>query len=111
MINDESLAQIRKLQDSTKNFLWQPSLQESEPPRLLGDPVYSSPFMPTPQSGNIAILYGDFKNYFVIGERGSRVVKPLRELYAMSDLTAFLMIERVDAVLTDTNAVKGLYVS
>ena len=111
LINDESLAQIRKLQDSTKNFLWQPSLQESEPPRLLGDPVYSSPFMPTPQSGNIAILYGDFKNYFVIGERGSRVVKPLRELYAMSDLTAFLMIERVDAVLTDTNAVKGLYVS
>lgn len=110
LINDESLAQIRKLKDSSQNFLWQPSLQESEPPRLLGAPVYSSPFMPTAQSAKIAVLYGDFKDYFVIGERGQKVVKPLRELYAMSDLTAFLMLERIDAVLTDTQAVKGLYV-
>lgn len=110
LINDESLAQIRKLKDSSQNFLWQPTLQESEPPRLLGAPVYSSPFMPTAQSAKIAVLYGDFKDYFTIGERGQRVVKPLRELYAMSDLTAFLMLERIDAVLTDTQAVKGLYV-
>ena len=51
--------------------------------------------MPTAQSAKIAVLYGDFKDYFVIGERGQRVVKPLRELYAMSDLTAFLMLERI----------------
>lgn len=110
LMNDETVARIRKLKDSTQNFIWQPSLTDSEPPKLLGAPVYTSPYMPATSSANIPVLFGDF-NYYTIGERGQRVFKPLRELHALSDLTDFLMIERVDAILTDKKAIKGLYVS
>ena len=109
LINDASLAHIRKLKDSTQNFLWQPSLAAGEPPTLLGAPVYSSPFMPTMATGNIAVLYGDF-SFYKIAERGQRSMRALRELYALQDLTAFLMIERVDGILTDSAAVRGLKV-
>lgn len=107
LINDASLAHIRKLKDSTQNFLWQPSLAAGEPPTLLGAPVYSSPFMPTMATGNIAVLYGDF-SFYKIAERGQRSIRPLRELEALRDLTIFLLIERVDGILTDSAAVRGL---
>lgn len=110
LMSDETVATIRKLKDSTQNLIWQASLIDSEPPKLLGAPVYTSPFMPHISSGNIPVLFGDFKA-FVIGERGQRIFKPLRELHALSDLTTFLMIERVDSILTDHKAVKGLYIS
>ena len=60
-----------------------------------------------PTIKNKNIIVGDF-SYFVIGERGNRQVRHLRELYAMSDKTAFLMLERVDCVLTDRHAIRGL---
>lgn len=107
LINDSTLANIRRLKDSTQNFLWQPSLTEGEPPQLLGHRVYTSSFMPPTASGNTCVLFGDFSRV-VIGERGNRQVRPLRELYAMSDKTAFLMLERVDVALTDRHAIRGL---
>jgi HK97 family phage major capsid protein len=110
LMSDETVAKIRKLKDSTQNLIWQASLTDSEPPKLLGAPVYTSPFMPTASSHNIPVLFGDF-NAFVIGERGQKIFKPLRELHALSDITTFLMIERVDSILTDHKAVKGLFVS
>lgn len=109
LINDETLRHIRLLKDNTQNFVWQPSLTSEEPPRLLGAPVYTSSFMPTMASSQIAVLYGDFSTY-KIGERGERTVQTLTELHALSGMTGFLMTERVDGILTDTSAVKGLYV-
>ena len=79
LMSDETVAKIRKLKDSTQNFIWQPSLTDSEPPKLLGAPVYTSPYMPAASSSNIPVLFGDF-SYFVIGERGQKIFKPLREL-------------------------------
>lgn len=108
LVADSTMANIRRIKDNTGNFIWQPNLQEDEPPRLFGQPIYTSPFMPPMESGNVAVLYGDFADYFIIGERGQREVKPLRELYALSDQTAFLMIERIDAALTNLESVKAL---
>ena len=99
---DSMLAQIRKLKDSTQNYIWQPSLQESEPPRIFGVPVYTSPAMPTD-----TIAFGDFSAY-VIGDRGGRTLKSLHELFAVEDLAAFIMLQRVDGILTDSNAIRLL---
>lgn len=107
LTSDETLALIRKLKDSTQNFIWQPSTQEGEPSRLFGQPILTSPFMPSPESGKIAVLYGDF-SYYVIAERGQRTVRALRELFALQDISAFLMLERIDGKLTDPEAVRGL---
>ena len=107
LTSDETLAQIRKLKDSTQNFIWQPSLLESEPARLFGQPIYTSPYMKSPESGKICVLYGDF-SYYVIAERGQRMARALRELFALQDISAFIMLERIDGKLTDLEAIRGL---
>lgn len=108
LMSDSVLSIVRKMKDAVGRFIWEPSLTEAEPARLFGYPVFTSPFMPALESGNVVALFGDFKDYYLIGERGQRVFKPLRELYAMSDQTAFLMIERIDAKLTNLEAIKAL---
>lgn len=107
LVSDETMALIRRLKDSTQNFIWQPSLTESEPARLLGRPIYSSPYMPSPDSGKIAVIFGDWE-YYVIAERGQRTCRALRELFALQDVSAFLMLERIDGKLTDAQALRGL---
>lgn len=108
LVSESLLAQLRAIKDNTGNYILQPRITESEVDRLFGQPIYTSPFMPSFASGEIVALYGDFKDYFIIGERGQRLFKPLRELYALSDETAFLMLERIDAKLIDLSAVKAL---
>ena len=108
LMSDSLLAIVRKMKDQVGRFIWEPSMTEAEPAKLYGYPVYTSPFMPSLASGNVIALFGDFADYFLIGERGQRVFKPLRELYAMADTTAYLMLERVDAKLTNLEAIKAL---
>lgn len=43
LVNDATLAQIRKFKDSTQDYLCQASYQAGEPDRLLGYPIYTSP--------------------------------------------------------------------
>lgn len=108
LAGDAAINNLRRLRDATSNFLWQNSLTEGEPPTLLGAKIFTSPFMPAVESGQVPLLFGDFADYFVIGDRGDRVIKPLHELYALSDCTAYLMIQRTDSRLTNDEAVKGL---
>ena len=107
IVNDSTIALLRKFKDSTQNYLWQPSYVASEPPRLFGQPVYTSAFMPPPSTGNVVVIYGDF-DYFTIADRGQRAFKPLRELYALQDSTGFLMVQRVDSAITNLEAFKAL---
>ena len=107
LMSDVTLAKIRRLKDNTQNYLWQPSLIQGEPDKILGYNVYTSNYLPPAESGNVPVLFGDF-SAFVIGDRGNRQFRPLRELYALSDKTAFLMLERVDCILTDRHAIRGL---
>ena len=109
VLNDTTLAVVRKLKDSTGNFLWTPALTDAEPDRLFGYPVYTSAYAPEIATGAIVALFGDFSRYLV-GQRGVLVMRRLDELHAANDLTAFVMIERVDAVLADSAAVVGLKV-
>ena len=107
VLNDATLALIRKLKDQNQAYLWQPSYTQNEPDRLFGFPVYTSAFAPLAVSGNAFIAFGDF-SYYKIGDRGTRAVRVLNELFAGNDMTAFLMLERVDGVLVLPEAVKAL---
>lgn len=102
LMADSTLGLIRKIKDADQRFIWEASLQNSEPPSISGYPVYTSPAMPTD-----TIAFGDFSSY-VIGDRGGRTVKALHELFAVEDLAAFIMLQRVDGILTDSNAIRLL---
>lgn len=107
LMHDSTLAILRRLK-SDFSYYWQASTAEGEPSRLAGYPVYTSSFFPAgEESGTVSMAFGDFSK-FIIADRAVRTFKPLRELYALNDLSAFLMIERVDGRLVDKAAIKLL---
>ena len=107
IINDQTLAAIRKLKDANQAYMWQPSYQMGEPDRLLGYPIHTTPFMPTAEAGKAALVFGDY-SYYNIGDRGSRSIQELRELFAGNGMIAFVMKERVDGKLVLPEAVQML---
>ncbi|MDR1606383.1 MAG: phage major capsid protein [Streptococcaceae bacterium] len=107
ILNDATIALLRKLKDSNGAYLWQPSVQAGEPDRLLGYPVYTSAFAPVVEAGKPAIAFGDF-SYYNIGDRGVRSFDQLRELFAGNGMVGFLAKERVDGKLILPEAVQIL---
>ena len=105
--NDQTLALLRKLKDSTGQYLWQPSYQAGEPDRLLGYNIHTSAYVPTVAAGKPVLAFGDY-SYYNIGDRGSRSFAELKELYAGNGMVAFLAKERVDGVLLLQEAVQLL---
>lgn len=107
IVNDATLAIIRKLKDGNGQYLWQPSAIAGEPDRLLGYPLRTSAFMPTAQAGAKAVAFGDFK-YYNIGDRGPRSFAELKELFAGNGMVGFVAKERVDGKLVLPEAIKVL---
>ena len=104
IMNDKMIATIRTYKDQNGAYMWQPSLVQGEPDRLLGFPVYTSQYAP---EDSIAI--GDF-SYYNIGDRGVRSFKQLTELFAGNGMIGYVAKERVDGKLVLPEAVQILKV-
>jgi HK97 family phage major capsid protein len=109
IMNDSTVKAIRKLKDSTGQYLWQPSIKEATPDTILSRPLYTSAYAPEIGAGNKAIAFGDFK-YYWIADREGRVFKRLNELYAANGQVGFMATQRVDGKLTLPEAVKILQI-
>lgn len=109
IMNDQTIAALRKLKDNNNNFIWQPSYQAGEPDRLLGYTLHTSAFAPKQAAGAKAIAFGDF-SYYNIGDRGVRSLQELKELFAGNGMVGYLMKERVDGLLVLPEAVKCLQI-
>lgn len=107
LMNDATVAAIRKLKDLNGAYIWQPSLTAGEPDRLLGFPLYASPKVPTMAAGARAIAFGDFSCYW-IADRAGRTIKRLNELYATNGQVGFTCTERVDGKLILPEGIKIL---
>jgi HK97 family phage major capsid protein len=95
LMKDITVSALRKLKDSNGAYLWQPSVQAGQPDRLLGYPLYTSPYVPAAEAGSLPIAFGDFSNYW-IADRMGRTVQRLNELYAGNGQVGFIASERVD---------------
>ena len=107
VLNDSTIKAVRKLKDSTGQYLWQPSLAVGTPDTLLGRPVKTSAYMPVIAAGAKTIAFGDF-SYYWIADRQGRSFKRLNELYAANGQVGFLGSQRVDGKLVLSEAVKVL---
>lgn len=100
IMNDRTLLSLRKLKDNNGNYMWQPSYQAGEPDKLLGYSIFTSAYAPA-----AAIAFGDM-SYYNIGDRGTRSIAELRELFAGNGMIAYVAKERVDGKLVLGEAVQ-----
>ena len=107
ILNDQTIASIRKLKDENGQYMWQPALVAGEPDRLLGYECLTSPFAPVAAAGKPFIAFGDFK-YYNIGDRGTRSFQELKELFAGNGMIGYVAKERVDGKLILPEAVQLL---
>ena len=107
VMNDSTMRYIRKLKDTTGQFLWQKALHEGEHETLLGKPIYHSPFAPEVAAGAKPILFGDL-SYYWIGDRRGITFRRLNERYADTGQVGFLASKRLDGKLILPEAIKCL---
>lgn len=106
MLNDSTLAAVRKLKDGQGNYLWQSgNVQAGIPGTINGRPFSINQAMASLATGNRVMVFGDFGKYFV-RKVGTPVIGVMRERF-WPDLGIAGLI-RFDGELGDTAAVKHL---
>jgi len=108
MFNNGTLSVIKQMKTSTEGIpLWLPGVAAREPDTILGKPYTVNQDMPNYASGQKAIIFGDFSNYFIRDVRGASLLR-LVERYAEYLQVGFLMYSRHDAGLAVPSAIKYL---
>ena len=107
ILNDSTVKAIRKLKDGNGNYIWQPSVRDGEPDKILNRPYRTSIYVPELAAGNRVMAFGDY-SYYWIADRQGRSFKRLNELFATTGQVGFLASERVDGKLILSEAVKTL---
>lgn len=69
LLNGTLLAQLRKLQNSIGQPVWQAALAAGQPETLLGRPLLEIPDMPDAAAGTTPIMFGDFGTGYRIVDR------------------------------------------
>lgn len=112
--HDSFFKAVRKLKQKvttsgTTPYLWEESFQAGEPARLLGIPVYASPYATAfgSTAGATLAVIGDFQ-HFVMAERSGMEVQVLRELYAGNGQIGYMGEMRLDAKIARTDAFRTL---
>lgn len=109
VMNRLSHGAVRKLKDTTNQYLWSPSLGAGQPPTLLGYPLTEMAAMPNIAAGAKPIAFGDFqRGYLVIDRAGVRV---LRDPYTSKPNILFYTTKRVGGGVYDPEALKVLNIS
>ena len=106
LLRDASVATLRKIKDTTGQYIWQPSTQVGSPDTMLGKPVFTDPNFAAVALGAKSIVFGDISQYFVRLAGGVRFERS--DDYAFNtDLVTFRCLVRGDGILADqTGAVK-----
>lgn len=116
LLGDSTAALVRKIKDSTGNYIWERSIQVGNPPTIEGRPIYIDPFLPAytgvpaTDSTKRIVYFGDFSSLAVRIAGGIRFERSTEAAFG-ADQTAFRAIVRTGAVALDANAVKFLILS
>lgn len=104
IMNDLTLAAIRKFKDSTGQYLWQPSLQAGVPSLLAGYPVATDDNVADIAANSLSIAFGNFQRaYVVVNRRGIAV---LRDPYTAKPFVKFYTTKRIGGGIQNYEAVK-----
>lgn len=105
MGNGKAIATLRKLQDGAGNYVFQPSLAENTPDRVLGFPLIENPAMADPATSAKSLIAGHLPSYLVRQVGGIRLDRS-DDFAFSSDLVTFRATFRVDGGLPQSSHVK-----
>lgn len=89
IMNDQTIALLRKLKDNNGAYLWQPAVQAGEPDRLYGYPVYTSEYVPTVVTANLSlplVISATITSVTVVCVHSTNFVNSLRAMVWLASL-------------------------
>jgi len=102
--NSSTAGAIRKLKDSTSQYLWQPGYQLGEPDRLLGYPTSTWEQMASVGANTFPVGFGNLKRGYLIAQRvGLRVT---RDEVTNPGYVRFYIRRRIGGIPLNNNAIK-----
>ncbi|WP_321968781.1 phage major capsid protein [Paraburkholderia tropica] len=108
-MNRNTQRDIRKLKDGQGNYLWQPSYVAGQPATLAGYPVTEVPDMPDVAANSTPVLFGDFKqSYLIVDRMGVRV---LRDPYTAKPYVLFYTTKRVGGGLLNPEPMRAMKIA
>lgn len=106
IMNSVTTGQVRKLKDTTNQYLWQPSLQAGQPDLILGKPVETWEQLSDPLGGAFPLAFGDFRQGYLLTERtGLRIT---RDNVTNVGYVRFYVRRREGGIVLNNDAVKWL---
>lgn len=108
IVRDSTVGAMRKIKDTTGQYLWSPGLTGNATDTFLGKPVLVDPGVAATAVNAKSVIFGDMSQYFVRMVNGIRFERS--DDYAFNtDLVTFRALMRADGALVDlTGAVKYL---
>ena len=109
LMNDATLATIRKMKDGDGNYIWVPGLKDGAPDTLLGKPVEIDDNVDDIAANKYPIFFANFKRaYLIIDRQGVRV---LRDPYTSKPYVLFYTTKRVGGGIVMYEAIKCLKIA
>lgn len=103
-MNSTTAGVVRKLKDTTNQYLWQPSLIVGQPDTLLGKPISVWEQMAAIANNAHPIAYGNFRRGYVIADRvGLRIT---RDSVTNIGHVRFYVRRREGGIVLNNNAIK-----
>jgi len=108
VMNPATMSLLRKLADASGRLILQADLSGSAPNTIMGRPVYLTSNMPVVKASNKTILFGDFKQAYMLVDHRNLGVQRSADRYFEADQVAFRAIARVDGQVAIADAVRVL---
>jgi len=100
------IAKMRKLKDTTGQFLWQPSLVLGNPESFAGYPITRAEDVPALAADSLSLWFGDFGTAYQVVDRQG--VKVLRDPYTSKPFVKFYTTKRVGGGVVNFEAIKAM---
>ena len=105
MANGASIGAMRKLKDTSGQYVFSPALDANNNDLLLGRPVFENPHMASAGTGAKSVLCGHLPSYYVRTVGGIRIDRS-DDFAFNADLVTFRASMRVDGNLPQTSHIK-----
>lgn len=111
MLNHNTAGEVRKIVDGDGNKVWAPALTAGEPATILGYRMINNQHMPDVAIGNAPMLFGDFKEAYMVRDVRDLSIIRLDELYATSLQSGFFAWMRTDGTKVNTSAYRSVAIT